>query len=106
MFPDTPHHTLSLIWENCGGDLSAAVDEALTLASLHSASGHGGCCLSSFHEDIIRCGCMVDMLFFRGLMRWSCVLHPVACGFFFGSAVTKHDNDVATVGVVAAATGM
>lgn len=43
MFPDTPHHTLSLIWQNCGGDLSAAVDEALTLASLDNAGGHGGC---------------------------------------------------------------
>lgn len=41
MFPDLPDHTLSSIWQNCAGDLSAAVDEALTISSLDNLNEEG-----------------------------------------------------------------
>lgn len=46
MFPDMPQQTLTSILQSCGGNVSAAVDEALTLASLGNGSELGGldCC--------------------------------------------------------------
>ena len=41
MFPDIPQQTLTTIWRNSGKDLSAAVDEALTLASLGNDNENG-----------------------------------------------------------------
>ena len=41
MFPDLPDRTLSSVWRNCGGDFSAAVDEALTISSLDNFNAEG-----------------------------------------------------------------
>lgn len=41
MFPDLPDQTLTSVWRNCGGDFSAAVDEALTISSLDNFNAEG-----------------------------------------------------------------
>ena len=41
MFPDLSDQTLSSVWRNCGGDFSAAVDEALTISSLDDFNVEG-----------------------------------------------------------------
>lgn len=45
MFPAIPRQTLASIWQNCQRDFSVALDEALTISSLGTASEQGGCSL-------------------------------------------------------------